>query len=249
MSCHDFEAFLKEAALGAPLLPDVEAHLAGCTRCRGFLSDERCLLAALQSALEAPAAAQPSEGFLRRVRERVAREQTVQARKWPVWVPAIAASIAIGLGLTAYRVVVPALPDTARTATSSASVGGGSVSLGGPPARTVSPPSAATESASAKSRSRPPSVRGPVLSRESAGRMVESAGRVALEVIVEPGQDEALDRLLDGLRSDRARAAFRVVSLDSDAPLPSLRSQDLPRFEAEPLEVKPVFAGEGRGGL
>jgi len=68
-------------------------------------------------------------------------------------------------------------------------------------------------------------------------------------VLVEPGQDEALAQAVQAVSDGRGRPTLVVVSLDSDAPLPSLRAQDLPRFETKRLEVKSFFDGNERGGL
>jgi len=223
MSCDRYEAILKEIALGAPATPEVDAHLDECVRCRDWLADERRLLAAVQWTLEGPLDAKPSEDFLGQVRKRLAREQMDRSWEWPTWMPAVAASIAIALGVAIQR--------------------RGEVAKEEPPPRAVvTPQSSATTVTTAKSSAR----RTPVRRHTGSAAPARS---VALEVLVEPGQDEALAQAVKAVSDDRGRPTFVVVSLDSEAPLPSLRYQDLPRFETKRLEVKPVFDGNERGGL
>jgi hypothetical protein len=68
-------------------------------------------------------------------------------------------------------------------------------------------------------------------------------------VLVEPGQHEALAQAVSALGEGRGQPTFVVVGLDAEAPLPSLRAQDLPRFEAKRLVAKSVFDRIERGGL
>jgi hypothetical protein len=75
------------------------------------------------------------------------------------------------------------------------------------------------------------------------------APKASLEVLVEPGQNEALAQAVKAVSGDRHRPTVVVVSLDAEVPLPTLRSQDLPRFEVKRLEVKSVFDRNERGGL
>lgn len=224
MSCHRYEAILKELALGVPTTPEVDAHLDECVRCRDWLADERRLLAAVQWTLEGPMDAKPSEDFLGQVRKRLARERMVRSWDWPAWMPAVAASVVIGLGVVAIQ----------RR---------GEVAKREPPPRAVvtpqSPATTVTPATSSPSRTS--------VSRHTAS--AAPARSVALEVLVEPGQSEALAQALRAVSNDRRRPTFVVVSLDAEAPLPSLRSRDLPRFETKRLEVKSVFDGNERGGL
>jgi hypothetical protein len=223
MSCDGYEAILKNIALGAPATSEVDAHLDECVRCRDWLADERRLLAAVQWTLEGPMDAKPSEDFLGQVRKRLAREQMVRSWEWPAWMATVAASIAIALGVTVYR--------------------SGEVAKEGPPAHAVvmpqSPATTVTTATSSPSRT---SV------RRHAWSAAPAQG-VTLEVLVEPGQHEALAQAVRAVSDDRGRPTFVVVSLDGEAPLPPLRSRDLPRFETKRLEVKSVFDGNERGGL
>jgi hypothetical protein len=57
------------------------------------------------------------------------------------------------------------------------------------------------------------------------------------DVLVEPGQPEALARLVALGLGALTLPPFVVGSLDPGAPLPELRPAELPRFEAKPLEV------------
>jgi len=231
MSCDSYEAILKEIALGAPATPELDAHLGECVRCRNWLADERRLLAAVQWTLEGPMDAQPAEDFLDQVRERLARERMVRSWEWPAWMPTVAASIAIALGVTVYRGM------TSGRLGPFAAAGSVALQRGGEPAKREPPPRAVVTHSPSRT-----SV------RRHAGPAAP-ARSVALEVLVEPGQDEALAQAVKAVSDGRGRPTFVVVSLDSEAPLPSLRAQDLPRFETKRLEVKSFFDGNERGGL
>jgi len=243
MSCDSYEAILKDIALGAPATPELDAHLGECVRCRNWLTEERRLLVAVLWTLEGPLDEQPAEDFLDQVRQRLARERRVRSWGWPAWTHAVAATIAIALGVTVYRGMT-----SGRVAPFAAA---GSVALqrGAEPAKREPPPRAVV---TPQAPATPVTTAGHSPSRTSVRSRAGSAApasRVALEVLVEPGQDEALAQAVQAVSDGRGRPTLVVVSLDSDAPLPSLRAQDLPRFETKRLEVKSFFDGNERGGL
>jgi hypothetical protein len=63
------------------------------------------------------------------------------------------------------------------------------------------------------------------------------------DVMVEPGQAEALALLAAGASPVRPPSAFAVASLDAEVPLPRLQPMDLPRFEMKPIELRPTDWG------
>jgi hypothetical protein len=224
MACHGYEALLKEAALGAAPVPELEAHLRTCQGCARRLWDDRRLVTALTTSLEAAMDVEPSAAFLTRVRQRVVDERAQASARRARWLPGLAACAALTLALIV--ALQPRLP-TFEHAQSSPSASGR--------IEAVVPPRVAV--------GRPPTPSEAPPGRQSAVSTRDEAVKVSLvpggEVLVEPGQVEALARLaagpFDGLRP---RPEFAVASLDPDVPLPRLAPRDLPRFEMKALELR-----------
>ena len=192
--------------------------------------DEKRLSADIAASLETAISAEPSADFLARVRRRVAEERDRAATHWPASLSGAAASVAVALALI------------------------GAVSLGrvlrsGPdsgPAPTV--PAAPVAAAEAPSSgitvpSVPPTPAASTRHLPEPRTLAERPGPKAMlgaDVLVDPGQREALAHLAERGFGTPILSTFVVEALDPTAPLPELRPTELPRFEPKRLEIKPA---------
>lgn len=98
MGCNQYQDQLMDAALGG-LPPEREAalhaHLRECASCRSEFDRQQRLCAAMDQALEAGVAAEPSPEFLARIRTKIA-EQPAPGREWlGGWLPVAAGAVAV----------------------------------------------------------------------------------------------------------------------------------------------------------
>jgi hypothetical protein len=224
MRCERYEAILKEASLGRPVTPELEAHLRACAACAQRMAGDGRLVAQIAVSLETAMNAQPSADFLARVRIRVAEERERAATRWTTSLSGAAASVAIALALI------------------------GAISLGrvlltadSGPALTVPAASVADAEAPSPAASVPP---GPAASKRQrpAARVVDERLRPkpmpGTGVLVDAGQQEALAHLAERGLGEPALSTLAVEALPPAAPLPELRAADLPRFEPKRLEIE-----------
>lgn len=224
MACDRYGQTLEETFRGAPASPERAAHVRSCAACaRRLASDER-LLNGITSSLERAMGTPPSADFLARVRDRMAEERTRAVTDRPRWLFDPAASVPIVLAVVTVAFV------SLRATT---------VHDSNPASRTRRPAHSAepTRIAGVARSATPRSVSAAGGSR--ATLRLRERGRPADggQVIVEPGQPEALARLAQGLGSAPA-LAFAVGTLNANVPLPELRAADLPRLEMKPLVLK-----------
>ena len=108
MDCTRHETALREHALGEPLSPALEAHLASCEACRARLATERRLRALVDTTLDGVRQIEPSPAFLARARA-AALDASLPSRRFGrfdrfSWKPAAAvAAVALAVG---FRVMV-----------------------------------------------------------------------------------------------------------------------------------------------
>jgi hypothetical protein len=253
MACERYEDALKQMAagfastaaarqLGAPRVEsEFESHLAGCARCREELEALRNALALVDAELDPLAALEPSPDLAARIRRSAAEDAAEPARR-PAWLwPALAA--AAGL-LVAFAILMrrpPAelpvaavanrLPQAAATAlppvpSRDPSSKGGSPALG--------PAVVATSRSEAADRVRTGEPRGHLASPEP-------------EVLVPPGQVEALQRFARLVNSERvASPSLAAVEQGSPeiVPPPPIEVRSV---EIKPLEIVPSDAAEDSG--
>jgi anti-sigma factor RsiW len=222
MACERYEDALSEAAAGAPPAAELESHLASCARCRENLEELRRTLALVDSDLRQLVAVEPSPALAARIRRAAAEPEAPQRPGFWLWPAVAAAGLLVVLAVTLGRrpsaeraVAQEARPPQPIGATSSPRVAEPAVIPSAPP-----PPVAA---------------RGRALAghREAAAEP---------EVLVPPGETEALLRLV--ARMDRDKVAPPVlVSVDRPSPeLAELRSIDI-----TPLEIVPLDPAESSG--
>ncbi len=187
------------------------------------------LAAAIASSLEIALRVEPSADFLARVRCRIAEEETREEAAWPdrlagAGAPALVVLALIGAALVGrgpHGVDEPAAA-RARSVASTA-------------------PAAATPAA--------PLARHPRV-MTSPGEPSRARRAPAANVLVEPGQLEALAKVAARAPTTTSAPVFSFESLDA-APLRGLRAGELPRFEPTRLEVRsggwPSPSGEAAG--
>ena len=115
MSCERYAASIEDRACGADMTPDLERHLAGCSRCAALLEAHQQAMANLdaeiQSALDVPV----SNTFIRDVRARVEQEDRRPAW-WLSWgIVPLAAAVLLAVWLRPVPAQAPNLPTAPRT--------------------------------------------------------------------------------------------------------------------------------------
>jgi hypothetical protein len=228
MACEQYHEALIEVALGARELhpgSELSAHLERCAACRGEMDAQRRLAAAIDLGVAAKVAAEPSPEFAERIRQRISCESAPAPAWWlgvrAAWMPLTAGALAVALlvfWLARREVVSPLHP--------------------GPQVVQVQKPSSsipATPQASSNPGAPPHenSASVPVhASRASRGsRAVQSNRTTEPEVLVFPGEREAVLQFYALLRSGRADFASLMASA---------ASLEIPEITIQPLEVKPL---------
>jgi len=225
MACERYEDALTETAAGAAPAPGLEAHLADCARCREELEELRRTLAVVDSDLRQLVAVEPSPELAVRIR-RAAAEAEPQTTSRPVWlwpVLAVAAVLVLAVAIVTRR--EPSQAPTAAAQNSPATL----AAIPEPPriaptdrsSAPVGPAAVATARSIPRDDSHAAAPRRPLATVEP-------------EVIVPPGEAEALLRYARGLRQ-RTLTTESLLVADLQAPLAEPR-----RLEIRPLAIVPL---------
>ena len=220
MSCERHRPAIRAVALGEPVAPDLEPHLAVCPSCAGLVENDRRLLGRIESGIDELLAVEASPGFVGRVRVRLEEsERSASARAW-AWASRWWLPVALGAGalLVAVSLVSRApsrLGSTAGTVASVLPVTAPSPAIAPEAERTMplaavsAPPSAIASHAGSVQRAVPRSR--PI-----------APPRVAPEVLIPAGDGEAIRRFLASRRHWRLAAESPqprgFETLDLDAP-------------------------------
>jgi hypothetical protein len=237
MACERYKVSLADAALGElERVPEAElrAHLENCAACRTAFDAERRLVAAIDWGVAASVAAEPSPELAARVRQRIEAVR-VPARPWFAgswigrWVPAAAGALVVlalvTMWLARREPARPGKPESAKNVPSQHH----SQSGAGVPGESVTPRVLPVQPVgSAAGSRRPHIVRKVVLKAAEA------------EVLVPPGQREAILRLYEAVRSGRADAASLLAERGSLEPV-ALKIAPL-EVAALGLDSKPLEA-------
>jgi hypothetical protein len=229
MACERFLEALRDRAAGASR-PDVDDHVASCAACREELRSLRRALAMADEALGEIGSAEPGPALRARIRSAVAedagRDANAKTSLWR-WAAALSAAAVLALALAALW-----------RAESTGPTSGAEARLEAQPAPTTSPRTAATPappppgglaSSAAARRDRPAG------SAETGLRRPVAPEPVGLpEVLVPPGQDEALLAFTEELRG-RVVGADSLLLADLSAPLP-----EPPPVRIAPIEIGPL---------
>jgi hypothetical protein len=248
MSCQRNEPALREHAHGAPLSPELEAHLASCTVCQQVMASEQRLLAEIDYALGAVGRVQPSPIFLAQARATALHRPR---RTWLVGrLPAMTRLPIWALSAAAAALVIAAL--VARTRPSSVEPTPALVSATGVPSASSTPPLAATHPpalataspSSNPSSSAPPLSRVPLpppTSRETSAATRRSLARPPSSepsILVPPGQADALVRL--AVLINAGSVAPPVLLLEPPDPVQELRPPA--ELQIRPLAIEPIMS-------
>ena len=241
MACERFEQTLIEEAIAPGANPELSAHVTKCADCREELERQRELQARIMSGVAAMVADSPSPGLLARVRQQIAAEKAPRPFPWMRWAT---------VGLVACAVLVIWYAERPRGPVGQPDVRMVKVPAQAPPQDSPStlqtiqkPPAQRLQVAAAPTvkplrRSAPPRV---VAREPETGTVLSAAANQTPaqgpEVIVPPGQREAVLRLVNALQSGRVDAA----SL-----LRPAQTTDYAVLQIAPIEVKPLVSEESK---
>ena len=253
--CRKFEKSLLDAALG-PLAPererDLHAHIAQCEPCRKAYQHACDLSALVDRGVASLVAGEPSPHFAARLRARIANEQPEPRFAWLEWKP-VAAALALAsvlavagiVWITTHRNPAPTAVSSAReiasVRTASSPVGPAANPHSGTPAGSQprSSLSARPPTEHGRAGSSQPAQPGDVAvarlvpRRPGADRRANSLAEP--EVIVPPGQLEAVMQLAAAIRSGRIDGKqLLAAQKDMDKPI------DIPPLEIKPIQIPPV---------
>ncbi|HVB36102.1 MAG TPA: zf-HC2 domain-containing protein [Candidatus Acidoferrales bacterium] len=221
MSCERYRDWMPDAA--ADELPknrrmELENHARECAACREELQRVRTLLEAIDLAVTAQSAAEPSPRLIEQVRQRV-RDEALVVSWWNArWVPAVACAAVLIVAASVWT-LWPRTGARRELTVSSAAPS---------PVQAVRPAGAATTAQPKITLRRyGPMVALPRSVRRPYARRIErrSAAPEVLEIIVQPGQMEAVMQFAQALNSGQ---------IDGAKLLADLKAVD------QPLEIKPL---------
>jgi hypothetical protein len=219
MPCEIYrEALTEAAASGFDSNGALRAHFESCAACRAFFTEEQSLFSSIDAGVRSAANAEVPADFLPRLRARL-DEETIPQRRW-VFAPAALATAAVLLAALAVvrvgqKLKQPQLTSPTQTASSTS------------PSRVV--PLRVETSARAARR---------IVTNRSPHQVVgarETTVEVP-EVLIPPGQKEAVALLLASLRvNEHGEELLMAAARSSGVPIVQISPLDV-----SPLEVKPL---------
>jgi hypothetical protein len=228
MGCERYQKQLMDAALGGLALEretELRAHVAGCDACAAEFERQQRLVLAMDRAIDASTAVEPSPEFTARVRMKIA-EQPAPAPLWlSGWVPAVAGALAV-LALVVWlvprREVLPTPPTNSAKSTS--------------PVTQRPWPVNAT----------PPITKAPGTSRGPRAPVVANARPDLPEVLVPRDQEFGVQWLYEALEKQPARVGgiLAQVAAQTEAATAPIEIQEL---KIAPLEIRPLQPAEKNG--
>jgi anti-sigma factor RsiW len=228
MGCERYQKQLMDAALGG-LVPgreaELRAHVAGCDACAAEFERQQQLVLAMDRAIDASAAVEPSPEFTARVRMKIA-EQPAPASWFGRWVPAVAGALAV-LALVVWLIpradVTPPQPPN-------------SVAKVAPPV--TQPPSSASVT--------PPISKTPGTPRGPRAPVVANARPDLPEVLVPRDQQLGVQWLYEALEKQPVRMGgiLAQVAAQTEAATAPIEIQEL---KIAPLEIRPLQPAEKNG--
>jgi len=234
--CASLRAALRDAGMGGPTSPALEAHLAGCASCRGELDALRGLSRAIDEELRATLALEPSPALLPRVRARVEAGGAgagLFAPRWLGWAAAVLAVAGVAYlasrpggspqpsdGRRTARALPAAAPRSEATPRAEAQP---SPPAPAPAARTLLPAERAVAQAAAT-----PTI----------GPRPATPGSDELPVVlVAPDEERALALFVASLQGRRAEPGSLLAGGAEAGPLQDL---NLGSISLEPLTITPL---------
>lgn len=239
LTCEKYGEWIKEAALGE-VSPRRErellAHAGECDACREAYQSAREVAALVDRGVEALVAGQPSPEFAARLRARIAEEGPAPRFAWFTWKPVATGFVAAVALAVLWVFLAPSRPTLPPKS--------------GQPVSTIAsalPPEAhapGVASADAAQRNRGHSI---ALQRHSRTQLVaqqrRGIGRIHSpsepEVLVPPGQLEAVMQLAADIRSGRIDGKTFVAE-QTETQKNMQKPIDIPRIEIKAIEITPV---------
>ena len=218
MACEKYSSWMTDAALGALAPwrePELLAHTAECDVCREAYEHARNVVAFVDRGVESLVSGEPSARFSARLRARIAEGSAPAHTRWAVWVPATAGALALAIVILG---LVMRSPRHSNPNSGMAVTHGNQSSL--PQSVAVNP------------------LPQPAMNHLSRVSHAHHANRSAAlhtkkpEVLVQPGQFEAVLQYADALRSGR---------IDGDKLIAAQQSLVQP-LEVAPIEIPPLDA-------
>ena len=211
MACEKYSSWMTDAALGALAPgrePELLAHTAECDACREAYKHARNVVAFVDRGVESLVSGEPSAHFNARLRARIAEESAPARIRWTAWVPATAGALALAIVILG---LVMRSPHDSNPNSGMAVTHGNQSPL--PQSVAVNPlPRPAMNHLSRVSH---------CASREP----IRGVAPQEPEVLVQPGQFEAVLQYADALNSGR---------IDGDKLIAARQSLE------QPLEVAPI---------
>ncbi len=229
MACERYRDALTDAAAGESLAAELEAHLAGCAACRQALDALRRTLALVDADLGQLLATEPSPDLAARIRQAASEPQASPAWRPGFVLQALAAAAVLAAALVVMRGRAPAprpVAVAARTPQASAAA-----PRPGPPTAVVAP----------VAPSRVAVQRRPQASAPRPLALPEP------QVLVPPGQAEALVRLVTLLHRDRLALPLMGTAGEASTDLAEPGSINVASIEIVPLEIVPLDPAESSG--
>jgi hypothetical protein len=225
MRCERYEQGLTGGAAGGTITSDLETHLEDCAACRDRLAEKQAVLGQIDQVLTSHLCLEPSPALRRRVISRVAQAEGKRRCLAP-WVAVAALAAGLGIALLAGGGVGRHPSDAAferGIATGPTVPAGGALKA----ERATPIPPVATAGAA---------VTPHVVRRRSPPATARPAAAPEPEVLVPPGQEEALRRFVAGLREEpgTARPLLRATAT-VDGPVPPPPLIHIPVLASEPL--------------
>ncbi|HXQ97253.1 MAG TPA: hypothetical protein VN774_02330 [Candidatus Limnocylindrales bacterium] len=231
MACERFEKALIEEAIEPGGNADLASHLANCPDCSEELALQRGLQERITAGVGALVAEGPSPVLLARVRHQIAAERAPRGFPWLQWAMA-------GLAIAACAVLWYAFRPQAQVRTPQAQVVNAPAQI--QPSTQQVPVLAAPAAKRPNSVANHLAVSRPPINKIPAEAVEKYIPAQTPEVIVPPGQREAVLRLVNALQSGRVDAA----SL-----LRPAQTGEFALLKIAPIEVKPLLSEESKQDL
>ncbi|HEX9188296.1 MAG TPA: hypothetical protein VGB87_14555 [Vicinamibacteria bacterium] len=232
MACERYREALVDVATGMPAPAGLESHLTSCEACREELAVLRQALALADTELAGLLSAEPSPGLAARIRQAVAGAGPSPAWRFGWLWPATAAAATLLVALVVWPGRGPSPSPQAHGAVAPL------------PRESVTPGPEGSAVASVPEvvpRSAPEGPAGPT-ERSSPRRPRARRSEVPSEVLVPPGEGEALLRLVALVHRERLTPAG-LGAAGQPSPGPS----ELAPLDIPPLEIVPLEPAEASG--
>ncbi|MFZ0820341.1 MAG: hypothetical protein WAM91_09750 [Candidatus Acidiferrales bacterium] len=254
MACKRYEAQLIEEALAPGGDVELSAHLPGCPDCRSELARQRELQNRITGSIAAMVAGQPSPALLARVRQQIDAEESPLRAGWMQWAIGGVAAAALagfaiwfaGHALSRQSVSGPQPAQTAvgtpspQISAPNQSAQSSSVTTDAPSTKSVP----ATVEKHAANHAAPLRQRSPRLAQVAAAQDAApaatslAAGAPRFNIIIPPGQREAVLRLVAAMQSGRVDVAGLLKETEQ---------QQLKPLEIAPIKITPLEEKKSSG--